>query len=76
MKGKGDNLNKISAIEFLLQDANGEFEKIETYREALSSRNPGKIWNTQRPSRQRIKDDLKMVRRLTLELEEEARILW
>ena len=69
-------MNKISAIEFLLQDAKEEFEKIETYREILSSGNQGKIWNTQRPSRQRIKDDLKMVRRLTLELEEEARILW
>ena len=69
-------MNKISAIEFLLQDAKEEFEKIETYREILSSGNQGKIWNAQRPSRQRIKDDLKMVRRLTLELEEEARILW
>ena len=69
-------MNKIDAIEFLLQDAKGEFEKIENYREILKSGDQEKIWDLQRPSRQRIKDDLKMVRRLTLGLEEEARILW
>lgn len=76
MKEKGGNLNKISAIEFLLQDAKGEFKKIETYRELIESGDQRKLWEAQSPSRQRIKDDLKMVRRLTLELEEEARILW
>lgn len=69
-------MNKISAIEFLMQDAKGEFEKIEVYREVIETGDQTKLWNAQRPSRQRIKDDLKMVRRLTLELEEEARILW
>ncbi len=69
-------MNKINAIEFLLQDAKGEFEKIEAYREVLDSGDQKKIWNLQRPSRQRIKDDLKMVRRLTLELEKEAEVLW
>lgn len=69
-------MNKISAIEFLMQDAKGEFVKIETYREILNTGDQAKLWNAQKPSRQRIKDDLKMVRRLTLELEEEARILW
>jgi hypothetical protein len=69
-------LNKISAIEFLMQDAKGEFVKIETYREILNTGDQAKLWNAQKPSRKRIKDDLKMVRRLTLELEEEARILW
>lgn len=69
-------MNKISAIEFLMQDAKGEFEKIEVYREVLDYGDQKKLWSLQKPSRQRIKDDLKMVRRLTLELEEEARILW
>ncbi|HCD44295.1 MAG TPA: hypothetical protein DEQ64_11270 [Lachnoclostridium sp.] len=69
-------MNKISAIEFLMQDAKGEFVKIETYREILNTGDQAKLWNAQKPSRKRIKDDLKMVRRLTLELEEEARILW
>ncbi len=69
-------MNKINAIEFLLQDAKGEFEKIEAYREVLGSGAQKQIWNLQRPSRQRIKDDLKMVRRLTLELEKEAEVLW
>lgn len=69
-------MNKINAIEFLLQDAKGEFEKIEAYREMLESGDPKKTWNLQRPSRQRIKDDLKMVRRLSLELEKEAEALW
>lgn len=69
-------MNKIDAIEFLLQDAKGEFEKIETYREILNTGDQAKIWNAQRPSRQRIKDDLKMIRRLSLELEKEAEILW
>ena len=69
-------MNKICAIEFLLQDAKGEFEKIENYREVLDSGDQKKLWNLQRPSRQRIKDDLKMVRRLTLELEKEAEALW
>lgn len=69
-------MNKINAIEFLLQDVKGEFEKIEAYREMLESGDPKKTWNLQRPSRQRIKDDLKMVRRLSLELEKEAEVLW
>jgi len=69
-------LNKISAVEFLMQDAKGEFEKIENYREVLISGDQKKIWDLQRPSRQRIKDDLKMVRRLSLEHEKEAEILW
>lgn len=69
-------MNKIDAMEFLLQDAKGEFEKIETYRELLESGDQQKLWEAQRPSRQRIKDDLKMVRRLTLELEREAEVLW
>lgn len=69
-------MNKISAIEFLMQDAKGEFEKIETYREIRDSGDYAKLWKSQRPSRQRIKDDLKMVRRLSLELEKEAKTLW
>ncbi|MEY8357364.1 hypothetical protein AALB39_29045 [Lachnospiraceae bacterium 54-53] len=69
-------MNKISAIEFLMQDAKGEFEKIENYREVLDTGDQAKLWNLQRPSRQRIKDDLKMVRRLSLELEKEAEALW
>lgn len=69
-------MNKINAIEFLMQDAKGEFEKIENYREVLDTGDKAKLWSAQRPSRQRIKDDLKMIRRLTLELEEEAKILW
>ena len=69
-------MNKINAIEFLMQDAKGEFEKIENYREVLDTGDQAKLWNAQRPSRQRIKDDLKMIRRLTLELEKEAEILW
>lgn len=69
-------MNKISAIEFLMQDAKGEFEKIEAYREMLDSGDHKRTWNLQRPSRQRIKDDLKMVRRLSLELEKEAEALW
>lgn len=69
-------MNKINAMEFLLQDAKGEFEKIDAYREMLESSDQTKCWNLQRPSRQRIKDDLKMVRRLTLELEREAEVLW
>lgn len=69
-------MNKINAIKFLLQDAKGEFEKIETYRELLESGDQQQLWEAQRPSRQRIKDDLKMVRRLTLELEREAEVLW
>jgi len=59
-----------------MQDAKGEFEKIETYREILDSADQVKLWKAQRPSRQRIKDDLKMVRRLSLELEKEAESLW
>lgn len=69
-------MNRINAIEFLMQDAKGEFEKIEAYKEMLESSDQTKRWSLQRPSRQRIKDDLKMVRRLTLELEKEAEVLW
>lgn len=59
-----------------MQDAKEEFEKIEAYRAMLEDNDPTKRWNLQRPSRQRIKDDLKMIRRLSLELEKEAEGLW
>lgn len=68
-------MTKMDMIQCLAADAAAEVEKIEKYREA-AARADRSVLHLERPSRQRIKDDLKMVRRLSLEVEKEAEQLW
>lgn len=61
---------------FLLEDVGNEVKKISDFRNALESGDEKRVWNMERPNRQRIKDDLKMMRRLSIEVEKEAEKLW
>lgn len=69
-------IKKLEMLSFLLEDASNEEKKISDFRNALESGNEKRLWNMERPNRQRIKDDLKMMRRLSIEVEKEAEKLW
>lgn len=58
----------------LLTDAELEMEYMRMYDEETEKAKKdnslyAKIWRMRNPSRQRIKDDLKMIRRITLSIE-------
>lgn len=68
-------MTKMDMIQCLAADAAAEIGKMEKYREAAA----GEGWSAlglEKPNRQRVKDDLKMVRWLSLEVEKEAERLW
>lgn len=69
---------QFSFMHMLLDDAEREMEYIQEYQEEIEkarheNERYAKIWNMRTPSRQKIKDDMKMIRRITLEIE---RSLW
>lgn len=70
MKGE----KQISFIHMLLDDAKSEMEYIQEYQEEIEKAKHeceryAKLWSMRSPSRQKIKDDMKMIRRITLEIE-------
>lgn len=69
-------IKKLEMLGFLLEDASNEAKKISDFRNALESGDEKRLWNMERPNSQRIKDDLKMMRRLSIEVEKEAEKLW
>jgi hypothetical protein len=69
-------IKKLEMLGFLLEDADNEAKKINEFKDALESGDEKRLWNAERPNRQRIKDDLKMMRRLSIEVEKEAEKLW
>lgn len=69
-------IKKLEMLGFLLEDVGNEVKKISDFRNALESGDEKRVWNAERPNRQRIKDDLKMMRRLSIEVEKEAEKLW
>jgi len=69
-------IKKLEMLGFLLEDVGNEVKKISDFRNALESGDEKRVWNMERPNRQRIKDDLKMMRRLSIEVEKEAEKLW
>ena len=69
-------IKKLEMLGFLLEDVGNEVKKIIDFRNALESGDEKRVWNMERPNRQRIKDDLKMMRRLSIEVEKEAEKLW
>jgi phosphoglycerate-specific signal transduction histidine kinase len=67
-------MDKMQFLEYLVEDAKGEYAyMLEHEAEIEKARTDNaiysKVWNMRTPSRQRIKDDLKMIRRVTMELE-------
>ena len=69
-------IKKLEMLGFLLEDVGNEVKKISDFRNALEAGDEKRVWNMERPNRQRIKDDLKMMRRLSIEVEKEAEKLW
>lgn len=67
-------MTKMDLVRSLVADAVAEVEKIERWQDAVKD---GHVpLDMERPNRQRIMDDLRMARRLSLEVEKEARKLW
>ena len=66
-------MKKISAIECLLEDAHRELAYIREYkREERLSRETGnrkRLCQMRSPSKQRIRENMKVIRRMTLEIE-------
>ncbi len=67
-------MQKIVFLQNLIADAAQELEYIENYEkkiDAAEKDNAGyaELWKMRTPSRQRIRDDLRMIRRVSLEVE-------
>lgn len=67
-------MQKIVFLQNLVADAVQELEYIEKYQEEIEAAEKDnaryeKVWKMREPSRQRIKDDLRMIRRISLEVE-------
>lgn len=67
-------MQKIDFIKNLITDAVQELEYVEKYQEEIEAAEKdnalyAKIWKMRVPSKQRIKDDLRMIRRISLEVE-------
>ena len=50
-------IKKLEMLGFLLEDADNEAKKINEFKDALESGDEKRLWNAERPNRQRIKDD-------------------
>lgn len=65
---------QISFIQMLLDDARAEMEYIQEYQGEIEKAKHEceryvKLWGMRSPSKQKIKDDMKMIRRITLKIE-------
>lgn len=66
-------MQEINLIMGLVADARQELERLQTYKEAerraCETGDNEELWMLRVPSKQRIRDDLRVVRRLSLDLE-------
>lgn len=74
MKENMKEEKRFSFMHMLLDDAENEIDYFQEYqREVEKAKHEneryGRLWNMREPSKQRIKDDMKMIRRITLEIE-------
>lgn len=70
--------SKLNALDYLIKDTNNEIEYInnfKTRKEEAKNKDRSTYWewleDNRWPSKQRIKDNLKMIRRISLEIERE-----
>jgi hypothetical protein len=66
-------IEKMKMIEYLTDGVKKELELIERYKEHVRSDKKYWEWKGRRPSKQLIIDNLKMVRRISLEIENELK---
>lgn len=66
-------MQEFDVISGLLSDACGEMAYIKKYTteqaKAKEKNDYREVWKMRAPSKQRVKDDLRVIRRLTLEIE-------
>lgn len=62
--------NKINTLDYLVQSTKEKFDSLENYN-AAKEINPKAYMFFEKPSKQSIKDNLKLIRRIALELEKE-----
>ena len=65
--------DKMKMIEYLTDGVNKELKLIERYKEHVRSDKKYWEWMGRRPNKQLIIDNLKMVRRISLEIENELK---
>lgn len=66
--------NKINTLDYLIQSTKEKFRLLENYNIALENYDTNGDNNyiyLKKPSKQSIKDNLKLIRRITLEIEKE-----
>jgi hypothetical protein len=66
-------IEKIKMIEYLTDGVKRELELIERYQDHVRSDKKYWEWMGKRPNKQLIIDNLKMVRRISLEIENELK---
>lgn len=69
-------MNQIDVMKYLIRDAEKELKKLRGYVQIRVLDSKEKLWDPPQPGKQRFKDDLKMIRRLSLEAEREVDKLW
>lgn len=67
-------MSRIEFLKNLIADAETELKYLELYEEEKQHVKEGKVsnerfWSMRSPSRQRIRDSLKMIRRVSLDIE-------
>lgn len=67
-------MQKIEFLKCLIADAEQELEYIEAYQEEVEAAQTdnaiySELWKKRNPSRQRVRDDMKMIRRISFEVE-------
>lgn len=67
-------MQEIEFMEHLLDDAGKELEYIKTYQEEIEMAQKDDaeyagLWKKRNPSKQRVRDDMRMIRRISLEVE-------
>lgn len=62
-------MKEIDLLQYLIQDAKEELERMEEYEKFCADRDNKVWWETRFPSKQRIYDNLKMIRRISLDIE-------
>lgn len=66
-------MDKLEMIQYLINDIDSEIKYLKEYKtksdKLRDNKNWSELYNLRSPSKQRIKDNLKMIKRLTLDIE-------
>lgn len=65
-------MKEIDLLQYLIQDAKEELEYLEEYKDICAEGDEESLWKMRSPSKQKIYDDLKMIRRISLTVEKKV----